>query len=139
MSAALPPALRALLVRRAHEAFAWGTRDCAGWVFDAVAATTGRDSATAIRGRWHDARSAARVLRSLGGWAGVASQCWGPEVPTAQARVGDVVQLAPGVCRGGLARQGAVGVCLGKLVAAQGQFGLVLVPLTTGQRAWRAA
>lgn len=133
------PALRRLVLDRIHDPFAWGVRDCACLAFDAVAAVVGRDTAAAIRGRWFDARSAARTLRSLGGWAGVARACGWVEVAPEQMREGDVLLLHPRACRGELTKAGALAVCVAGRAVAQGGAGLVWLPLDAAQRAWRAA
>jgi hypothetical protein len=129
--------LHELLRSRLHEPFGWGARDCACLAFDVAQAMTGRDAAAPIRGRWRDARSAARLLRRLGGWAGLAARCGWQPLPVAQARDGDVLQLAAAACRGGLAGEGALAVCAGGRAVAQGPAGLVWLPLACAVGAWR--
>lgn len=132
-------ALAALVAQRAGKSFAWGTRDCALWAFDAVRAVTGRDCAHDLRGRWRSALQAARVLRSEGGWAELARRRFGDEVAPPDTRDGDVALLRADVCTEDMADVGALAVRWGDSLLAQGNAGLVAIPVSMALRAWRAS
>jgi hypothetical protein len=132
-------AVQSLLAARAARPFAWGVRDCALLAFDAVHALTGRDPVADIRGQWHGARSALRMLQQQGGWAAVCAARIGPEVPADNLHDGDVVLRADGVCSREMADLGALAFRWCGQIIAQGDSSLVTVPPASVVRAWRPA
>lgn len=76
------------------------------------------------------AKTAARTVARLGGLLKDARRQLGQEIPGNFAQCGDVVLLT-------VADAKAFGVCIGASVAAQGPDGLVLVPITQAEAAWR--
>jgi hypothetical protein len=133
-------ALETLLRQRAADPFAWGTRDCATLVFDAVHAMTGTDPAAAIRGRWDSAISAARVFNACGGWEGMAERGWfGEPIGTDDLRDGDVVLVEAAHCGGLMAVAGSLGVVFLGHILLQGEADVRALPLTAAASAWRLA
>jgi hypothetical protein len=59
--------LAALIAAHRDAPFAWGAFDCITFAGDAVVAVTGRDPLAGLRGHWHTALGAARLLRQRGG------------------------------------------------------------------------
>lgn len=138
----LPDAARRLqaLVRQRHVLdFEWGVRDCFLWAADAAVATTGHDPADGLRGTYHDAWSAMRLLRRLGGWAGVLRDRWGQQVAVRDAMDGDALWLDAGVCTPEGGDTSALGVQVLGWAVAQGAGGLVIVPRKHVLAAWRVA
>lgn len=129
--------LHALLVQRQAQPFAWGSRDCALFVADAVQAVTGHDPAADLRGSYASCMQAWRTLARGGGLEAVAHQRLGPPIALSQAQDGDVVLLSDAVVRD--EPIGALGIVWGGGVVAQGAAGLVRVDLADARRAWRAA
>lgn len=120
--------------------FAWGTADCATFVFDAVQAMTGRDPAAHLRGRWSGVMSAARVFNEQGGWEGFAERGgFGAPVAAEDLQNGDVALLEAGHCSGLMAAVGALGIVCRGHVVAQGEDGLRALPLSAAAGGWRAA
>jgi hypothetical protein len=107
------------LADRAREPFRWGRADCVLLAADAVLVMTGWDPARDVRGRWHDARSAAALLRSGGGLEGWCTTVLGPPGSPTEAQRGDVVLVPDG------RRALALGVVAGVHIAVQGESGIV--------------
>ena len=112
--------------------FDWQTHNCttfaAGWVREATGCTnTVPESASA--------RQALRAVQAHGGLHANACKWLGEPVPGAFARCGDVVLLHVPRSRNRTSK--AFGVCVGAVVAAQGPGGLVMVPITETEAAWR--
>lgn len=107
--------------------FDWTTHNCttfaAGWVHEA----TGRTLDVPIT---KTAAAATRTVAKLGGLLADARRQLGEELQGTFAQCGDVVLLT-------LANTKAFGVCLGPVCAAQGIDGLVMVPITQAEAAWR--
>ncbi|MBF0270313.1 MAG: hypothetical protein HQL44_17165 [Alphaproteobacteria bacterium] len=125
------------MIASAHgRAFEWGSFDCCLWACDVVEALTGVDPAAPFRGRYKSKRGAFVALKRFAGGGmletarKIADDLSCPEVPVKTARRGDVVLLerddGP-----------ALGVCVGKDVAAASLTGLCLVPLKEASHAWR--
>ena len=113
------------------EPFRWGRHDCGLFASDCILAMTGTDPAAEFRGQYQSALGAARILRRLGGLAGLVASRGYPEHATLlYAQAGDVVYLQRG-------RTEALGICVGSRVAFLGATGLVFAPLTEASRAWR--
>lgn len=129
--------LAALLHERAGQPFAWGTRDCCVFAFDAVLAATGRDVFVDLRGSYRSATTAMRQLRRLGGLHGLCAARLGPEVTAAQSHDGDVVLLSPEAIEGSRFT-GALAVTWNGHLVAQGGDGLVVLSRDFGVRFWRA-
>jgi hypothetical protein len=131
--------LDSFLRERANDPFAWGTRDCATLVFDALHLMTGVDPAAQIRGRWTSATSAARVFNACGGWEGFAETgALGlPVKPGQDLQDGDVVLLEAAHCGGLMAVAGSLGLVYKQHIMAQGEDGIVVLPIDAADRAWR--
>lgn len=116
----------------AHSAipFAWGENDCftfaAGW----VQIVRGDDPMAGMRGLV-DAASAARALHDAGGPLAAVTSRMGPHIPGTMAQVGDVVLVRHGD------RKSSLGVCLGPYVGVPGGAGLLMIPISQGEAAWR--
>jgi len=113
----------------ARTPFAWGQHDCATFAFDVAGRLTGREIVD-WRGCYHDARSAKRYLRNMGGRAmrEIADEYFGkPLVTTNLARRGDLV----------LCREDAYGICLGTTAVFVGEEGLHARPMSDAVLAWR--
>lgn len=122
-------ALAAVIEARMHTPFQFGHTDCCLFAADCVQAMIGRDPAADARGTYSDERSAARVLKKMGGLDGIAATRVGVEVPPAMARVGDLVL--------GTAGSELLGVCTGETWHAPGERGLLALPMSAALRAWR--
>jgi len=71
-----------------HDAFRWGSRDCATLAADHVLAITGRDPMADLRGLYASPRAAARVLERFGGLVGAVDALIGwPRVEAVRAEV----------------------------------------------------
>lgn len=122
-------ALADLIGARMTAPFAWGSHDCCLFAADCVQAITGFDPAADARGTYDDERSAARVLKKLGGLEQIAATRCGPEIPPAAARVGDVVL--------GKVDRECLGVCTGETWHAPSADGLAARPMAEALKAWR--
>lgn len=112
--------------------FAWGENDCALYTAGAVLAMTDVDLAAEVRGRYTTARGALKTLRSNGvaDLAGWLTRALGEPVLPTLARRGDVVMFE--------AVEGpALGLGMGQQAAAAGPDGVIWVPSSRWQRAWR--
>ncbi|MDP7151174.1 MAG: hypothetical protein QGI08_15100 [Paracoccaceae bacterium] len=112
--------------------FAWGTHDCATWVFDLrQMLTDGKDVAALWRGTYTTASGAARVMRRLG-WSDLEAMgrdlLSEPLPSTRLAQRGDILL-------GG--RPDAFGICAGARGAFLTPSGLCFLPLSTCRLAWR--
>jgi hypothetical protein len=129
-----PLRLTAFVEGATHTPFAWGRHDCCLFAADAVAAITGVDPASELRGRYHNPNSAARLSVRRGGFekmvADLAARHGMAALRPLQAQRGDVMlvdtEAGP-----------ALGVCLGGKIACAAPLGLSWLPLTAARRAWR--
>lgn len=118
----------------AHQstAFDWQTNNCttfaAAWVTIATGLMT--DAPTT-----RSARPALRAVRDMGGLRVNATRHLGDPLPGAFAQCGDVVLLKTPRSRGRVAY--AFGVCLGAVCAAPSATGLMMLPITEAEAAWR--
>ncbi|WKB52317.1 DUF6950 family protein [Eleftheria terrae] len=122
--------LAVLVAARLRQPFAWGQHDCALWVADAVHALTGQDPAAELRGRYHSALQAARLVAERGGLQALGTALFGPPIGPLLARVGDVglvVDEGRELCA----------VCNGDHWLAPGAAGLVALELSAATVAWR--
>lgn len=123
-----PERLAAYLQASAGQRFAWGSHDCVRFAAGAVLAVTGRDLLPA---QWHDRRSAARLLRTLGGLpaavGAVLPALAGPQL----AQRGDVLLVAAPVA-GGRAQRRWLAVADGARWWAPGPGGLACGPAHGG-------
>ena len=114
---------------RAHAAkFEWGEFDCCLWAADAVLALTGVDPAAGLRGQYSGPLEAYRVVRSMGGLAGIGS-LGGPPIAPLAAMPGDI----------GLVRvdKPMLAVCAGAVWMVAATKGLHALPLDAALMAWR--
>lgn len=112
--------------------FDWHLHNCATF------ATRWVELATGVQLQVPDTPTVRHALRSvvqIGGLHADACKQLGEPVPGAFARVGDFVLLKLPRSRGRVAK--VFGVCLGGVVAGQGARGLVMVPITQAEAAWR--
>jgi hypothetical protein len=122
--------LDALVSARMHAPFAWGVNDCALFAADAVAAVTGQDPASHLRGH-RTARQALRTIRSHAGLFGIATSALGAPAGEHNAREGDVLLV-------GMGKRTALGVMLNDgMLVGPGTGGLCSAPLTDALCAWR--
>ena len=107
--------------------FEWGTNDCCLFAANAVVVITGKDYAKEYRG-YKTAKGALSKLKDLG-VEGVATKALGEPKPPAFAQRGDVVAVKTG-------DEIALGICIGAKIAAVGQDGLIMLPLSEALKAW---
>lgn len=127
-----------------HQAFAWGSADCATLAADCARAITGADPLAPARGRYSTALGAKRTLTRLG-WMtieGFASAHYA-EIPAAMALVGDWVTVG-GAAAFGLGEaaefgETALAITAGADLIARAEGGLVRLPRSAALRAWRVA
>lgn len=119
------------VIRAASERrFRYGYHDCCLFAADVVLALTGRDPAAELRG-YRGRRQAIQILAREGGLVPLVSRVLDcAPVHAAMAAKGDVVFGSP-------IREGAIGVCVGRLVAFAGVDGLSLHPRAVAALAWR--
>lgn len=125
-----PTRLAAFIEARRVRAFSWGESDCCLFVCDAIEAMTGTDPGARWRGLYASEKGARRVLRDNGGVSGIATLLLGAPVPPALAGRGDVMMIDTPT-------GDALTVCLGGVIAAQGQDGIAFFPVATAKCAWR--
>lgn len=114
--------------------FKWGSDDCfVTLAAGAVETMTGIDPAAPLRGRYHDAVSAAALLADLGhdGLAGLMRSMM-PESPIAMARIGDIALIADDNEVGG-----ALGVVIGARIVVLRQIGTGTMPLLAAETAFK--
>ena len=122
-----PERLNDFIEDRRKAVFCWGQRDCVLFAADAVQAMTGVDHAVEYRGTYDSATGAARLLAKLGGVENVVPFA---SIPVAFAGRGDLVTVDT--------KDGAaLAVCLGRHVAAMSASGLVFLPMSAADAAWR--
>lgn len=124
--------LDAYIAKHERQPFNWHKQNCstfaAGWVTEA----TGRVIEVPLT---QSAIEACRAVQSLGGLFADACRQLGEPIAGTMARCGDVVLLSlPGDDN---EPHKAFGVCLGAVVAAQGREGLLMLPVTGAEAAWR--
>ena len=107
--------------------FEWGENDCCLFAANGVLAMTGEDYAKPYRG-YKTAKGALGKLKDLG-VDGVATKALGEPKQPAFAKRGDVVSFESG---DGL----ALGLCIGAKIAAVGQDGLIMLPMSQAIQAW---
>lgn len=110
--------------------FVWGSNDCCTFAADWVATARGADPMADLRGL-HTAMAAARAISEAGGLLAAVTARMGPPLPGTFAQVGDVALVRHGV------DQVSMGVCVGPYVAAPGAVGLLMVPISQAEAAWR--
>jgi hypothetical protein len=118
----------------AHECvpFDWLTHNCTRFATEWVRMATGFEMNVPVT---PTALAAHRVIQELGGLQAEVSRQLGEALPGAMAQCGDFVLLSLPSAEGGVYK--ACGVCIGALVAAQGPQGVVMVPITEAEAAWR--
>lgn len=110
--------------------FSWGHQDCCLFAADAIQAITGTDPAATFRGTYHDAKTAARVMFSLGGLEAIADKYAGPRIGTEQVQMGDI----------GLVENGGrpcLAVFGGEYFHCPGEHGLTIVQHQNCITAWK--
>lgn len=122
-----PETLAAFIEARRTTAFEWGVTDCTLFAADAVEAITGVDPAKQYRGKYADQKGALRLIKDAGSLSAL--------VPLASISLpfagrGDVVLVEMDTGE-------ALGVHIGRTIAAQGPDGLVFLPVASVVAAWR--
>jgi hypothetical protein len=127
--------LRAAIVAAETRRFRWGEFDCCLWACDVVALLRGVDLAASFRGRYDNARGAARALRTFSGGGldatatKIAEAHGFREIPVSLAQRGDVALIKT--------PQGdALAIVLGLCAAAPGPRGLSRIRTIDAARAW---
>ena len=125
-----PTRLSEFIEARRERAFSWGYSDCCLFVCDGIEAMTGTNPGARWRGLYASEKGARRVLRDNGGVAGIATLVLGAAVPPALAGRGDVVLIDT-------PHGEALALCLGVLIAAQGQTGIEFMEQKRAKAAWK--
>lgn len=125
-----PTRLAAFIEARHERAFSWGEADCCLFVCDGVEAMTGADPASRWRGLYSSEKGARRLMRDNGGVFGLASLAFGPPVVSAMAARGDVVLIDTPAGE-------ALAICVGALIAAQGESGIEFHQINAAKAAWK--
>jgi len=109
--------------------FVWGSWDCCQFVGEVVVALTGRDQRELFP-TYSTEDEADAILAAHAGMHGLLERAFGPPIPVAFAKRGDIalVDLALGL---------QPGICLGSVCAAPGLKGLQFVPMSMALAAWR--
>lgn len=128
--------LDAFIDARRAKPFVWGSQDCATLAGDWVLERTGRDLLADVRDRSLTVLQRLRVIHRAGGALAIGEQRLGPAKPGLYALRGDVV-LVPSGHRGAHVAHKAFGLCAGSHLVAPGAHGLVILPLTDAEVAWR--
>lgn len=128
-----PEAFASALEHVQNKPFVWGENDCCLFACNCVLAITGTDLARTFRG-YKNRNEAVVLIAGYGGLyklaATIGEEHGIPEVPTLQARRGDVVLFEGG-------EGPALGICIGDKIVAPGDNGLVGYPLLKALHAWR--
>jgi hypothetical protein len=124
--------LEAFVRERRGKPFAWGSHDCALFAADCVEALTGERLLPNMRG-YSTAKDALLLIEKAGGLRGIACHALGGFIAPKLARPGDLVLLAVE----GDHFPEALGVCNGSTALAQGERGVVAVPMAKAVAAWR--
>lgn len=115
--------LHALVARRQHTPFEWGTHDCYTFACEVVHAVTGRR--VDVAGPYRGLRGAYRAIKRLGlggRYHDAVQNVLGPSAPGGLAQRGDLVLLS----QPSELIDEVLGVCLGNCVAYPGPEGLVI-------------
>lgn len=123
-------ALDAFVQSRQDKAFEWGVQDCCTFAADWVRLATGLDPMLDLRGL-NSALEAHRKLDELGGMLAAVDSRMGEHVSGLMAQAGDVVMVTLDNANAAMA------VCLGPWLCAPGEAGLVMLPITRAEVAWR--
>jgi hypothetical protein len=112
--------------------FVWGVHDCPTFAFETrMILTGGEDVAALWRGRYTSALGGERVMRRLG-WASLQEMGHAllgePRPAVLLAGRGDIVLADIGL---------GFGICTGATAVGMAPAGLVTLPLTACERAWR--
>lgn len=134
-------ALDAYVAARADVPFAWGSNDCCTFAADWVLLVRGVDPMADLRGAYKaltpnaghqgGAIAAGRALQAAGGLLAAVTQRMGAPIGGRFAQVGDVAFVTHPSGRV------AVGVCVGAFVAGPWERGLLMLPITQAEAAWR--
>ncbi|WP_342617238.1 hypothetical protein [Rhodoferax sp. GW822-FHT02A01] len=123
-------ALDSYVQSRQDTPFAWGVQDCCTFAADWVTLATGTDPMQDLRGL-DSALAAHRKLDDLGGMLAAVDSRMGDHIAGPMAQAGDVVMvtLESGVK--------AMALCLGAWLCIPAENGLVMLPITNAEAAWR--
>jgi hypothetical protein len=118
----------------AHEAvpFDWLEHNCTRFVTEWVRLATGFEMTVPVT---PTALAAHRVIEQLGGLQAEVSRQLGQPILGTMAQCGDFVLISLARPDGEASK--ACGICIGAAVAAQGPLGVVMVPITEAEAAWR--
>jgi hypothetical protein len=123
-------ALDGYVQSRQDKPFGWGTQDCCTFAADWVTLATGTDPMVDLRGL-DSALAAHRKLDELGGMLAAVDARMGDHIPGLMAQAGDVamVTLESGAK--------AMALCLGAWLCIPADSGLMTLPITSAEAAWR--
>lgn len=127
--------LDAYLQRHAGQPFCWRTHNCAHFAAGWVREVRGVDLLHSWGPLMYQTRVALRRLRAEGGHQVVADRALGPHLPGVYAARGDVVLLHTKRLR--RFTGSAWGICTGNRIAALGPSGVLAVPMSYAEAAWR--
>jgi hypothetical protein len=126
-------ALDAYVEQHRAAPFDWCAHTCASFAAGWVLVATGADLDVPQPA---DALQAARLVDAMGGLFAEVTRQLGDALPGLFAQSGDVVLVRLEAGEGQPVRK-ALGVCLGACAAAPGASGLLVVPITHAEAAWR--
>jgi hypothetical protein len=126
--------LTAIIIGHQNVAYKLGASDCTTFAAAAFESWTGRPfPVQPMVGKYKDAKGAARMLAKMkAADVGEVVARHLEEIPPAFATTGDLITHRDA------SGQIALGVCVGELFAARGEFGLVHVHMTRALRAFRS-
>lgn len=125
-----PTKLNRFIASQSAVPFAWGERDCCLFVCDAIQSFTGSDPGERWRGMYSSFKGAQRLIQNNDGVSGLARIAFGDPIPSALAQRGDVVLVDT-------PKGEALAICVGDKMAAQGDAGIVFMPMTAAKAAWK--
>jgi len=120
--------LTGYIEKRRKMPFEWGKNDCVTFSMDWVHLYRGVDPIADIRGTWDDAKSAAKVIASMGGLL-VATDERFERVPAVFAQRGDIVAFDV---------EGHIGlyICRGTHAVGPGKDEMMLIDMRDAVAAW---
>lgn len=124
-----PEQLHDYLIEVEGRPFAWGTHDCVTMAANGIQRMLGEDPLDDLRGQWTDAKSAAQMMRLVGGLEQALEIRFARLAGPLFAQRGDVgLVLNDG--------REILALCNGAWWAAPGVDGMVILPLKDAVAAW---
>lgn len=126
-----PKRLNRIISECQEKKFQWGKHDCCLFAANVILELTGIDYAAELRGSYHSAKNAQRVLKGLSGVRGIAGSALGEEISPKLAQRGDIVLVES-------EGQGeTLAVCVGNYCVAPGLEKLERKAMSSALAAWR--